>query len=100
MLRHGYLTEAEKSYLLTTKGERWLTHLGIDVSEVRHQRRVFATACLDWSERRSHLAGALGASLATRWFKQGWILRLPTSRAVRLAEAGQRGFLHELNLRF
>ncbi|MBO0780846.1 MAG: helix-turn-helix transcriptional regulator [Ktedonobacteraceae bacterium] len=100
MLQRGYLAEAEKSYLLTTEGEQWLTHLGIDVSEARHKRRVFAASCLDWSERRSHLAGALGASFATRLFQQGWIVRSSTSRAIHLSEAGQSGLLQELDLRF
>jgi hypothetical protein len=100
MLRHGYLTESERDYLLTTEGERWMVHLGIDVSEARRKRRVFAVACLDWSERRPHLAGALGASLATWLFEQGWIVRSPTSRAIRLSEVGQRGLLQELDLRF
>ncbi len=100
MLEHGYLTKAEKTYLLTTEGEQWFTHLGIDVSETRRKRRVFAASCLDWSERRPHLAGALGASLATQFFKQGWIVQSPTSRAVRLSAVGQRGLLQELNLQF
>ncbi len=100
MVQHGYLTEAEKSYLLTAEGEQWLTHIGIDVSDVKRKRRVFAAPCLDWSERRYHLAGALGASLASQLFKQGWIVQSPTSRAIRLSEAGQRGLLQELDLQF
>jgi hypothetical protein len=100
MCLRGYLTEAENNYRLTTEGEVWLSHMGIDVAEVRHKRRVFASSCLDWSERLPHLAGALGASLATQFFKQRWITRSPTSRAVRLSEVGRRGLLQELDLQF
>lgn len=100
MVQHGYLTEAEKNYALTTAGEQWFTHLGIDVSDSRRKRRVFAASCLDWSERHYHLAGALGASLASQLFAQGWIIRSSSSRAVRLSEAGKRGLLQELNLQF
>lgn len=100
MLQRCYLTRVENSYVLTTEGEQWLTHLGIDLAEVRRKRRIFAAPCLDWSERQYHLAGALGASLTSQLFKQGWILRLPTSRAIRLTEVGQRGLLQELALQF
>jgi DNA-binding transcriptional ArsR family regulator len=98
MVQHGYLVEAEKSYLLTTEGEQWFRHISIDVSEVTRKRRAFAVPCLDWSERHYHLAGALGAGLASRLFQQGWIVRSPTSRAIRLSDVGQRGLLQELDL--
>ncbi len=98
MLQRGYLGEAGKEFLLTAEGEQWLLHLGVDVSQARQRRRIFAATCLDWSERHYHLAGALGASLATRLFEQRWIVRSPTSRAVRLTEAGQAGLCQELDL--
>ncbi|GHO64576.1 transcriptional regulator [Ktedonobacter sp. SOSP1-52] len=100
MLQHGYLREADNNYVLTTEGEQWFTHLGIDLPATRQKRRAFAVPCLDWSERRHHLAGALGASLASHLLKQGWILRVPRSRAIRLSEAGQRGLSQELDLQF
>jgi hypothetical protein len=100
LLQHGYLIEAKKHYLLTTEGQQWFAHMGVDMSEVERKRRIFAASCLDWSERHYHLAGALGASLASQLFKQGWIIRSPTSRAICLSEAGHRGFLLELDLQF
>jgi DNA-binding transcriptional ArsR family regulator len=98
MLQRGYLAAEEQNYLLTTEGEQWLIHLGVDVSQARQKRRSFAASCLDWSERHHHLAGALGASLATRLFEQRWIIRAPTSRAVRLTELGQKELFQELDL--
>lgn len=72
----------------TGPGERWLAELQIDVSVLRAKRRSFARACLDWSERRPHVAGALGAALAQRFLDLQWISRSPSGRAVTLTPAG------------
>lgn len=55
-------------------------------------RRPFALRCIDWSERRPHVAGALGAAICTRALEARWVERLPTSRAVRVTSAGHRAF--------
>jgi DNA-binding transcriptional ArsR family regulator len=73
-------------------GEQLLGELGIDLATVRARRRAFAPACLDWSEREQHIAGALGAALLARLFDLGWIKRMPASRAVEVTLAGRRGF--------
>jgi DNA-binding transcriptional ArsR family regulator len=83
----------------TRKGERTFRELGVDVDGAAAGRRPFTRRCLDWSERREHLAGALGAAIATRFFELGWIERLPTSRAVRVTPAGRRALARELSLR-
>jgi DNA-binding transcriptional ArsR family regulator len=68
--------------------------LGIDLAEIP-RRRAFCRPCLDWSERRPHLAGAIGAALAERCFVLGWLERLRDSRAVAITPRG-RGALREL----
>ena len=83
----------------TRKGTRTLAALGVDVEEAARLRRPFARRCLDWSERRDHLAGALGATIAARFFELGWIERMPTSRAVKVTAAGRRGLARELDVR-
>ncbi len=83
----------------TKKGSRRLVELGIDVDEVAQSRRAFARPCLDWSERRHHLAGALGAAIATQFFELGWIERTSSSRAVRVTDAGRKGLERELAVR-
>ena len=83
----------------TRKGERLLAELGVDVDGAAAGRRAFARRCLDWTERRHHLAGALGAAVATRFFELGWIERLPASRAVRVTEAGRTALARELAIR-
>jgi len=59
-------------------------------------RQLFARLCLDWTERKYHLAGGLGAALTTRLFQLGWIERSGSGRAVRVTEAGRAGFEREL----
>ena len=83
---------------VTARGARRFEELGIDVGQLAGRRRPLARRCLDWTERRHHLAGLLGAALATRCFELGWIERLPTSRAVRVTERGRRGFARELTV--
>ncbi len=74
---------------LTSRGEQQLGELGLDIPLLQHQRRPFMRPCLDWTERRPHLAGALGAAFATHCFELGWMRRVPESRAVRLTPAGE-----------
>ena len=69
--------------------------LGIDLSDVRRERRRLATACLDWTERRPHLGGALGAALWARSLAHGWVVRQPGKREVIVTDAGRQAF-HEL----
>ena len=73
-------------------GARVFGALGIDVAGLGRSRRQFATACLDWTERRPHLGGALGAEVWAQSVKRGWTVRRPGSRAVILTDAGRRGF--------
>lgn len=72
--------------------------LGIDLNEVRLERRRFATACGDWSERRAHLGGALGAALWARALERGWVVRRPGSRVVVVTEKGRRAFHRHLGI--
>ncbi|MFO7173798.1 MAG: helix-turn-helix domain-containing protein, partial [Bacillota bacterium] len=83
LVRRGILVPAEHGYDVTGAGARWLLAFGTDVEVLRRQRRKFAAPCLDWSERRHHLAGALGAALLQRFLALGWMQRLEGSRAVR-----------------
>jgi DNA-binding transcriptional ArsR family regulator len=84
------------SFELTEDGEVFLVELGVDVAGARARTRVFARACLDWSERRPHLAGALGAALADAALDHGWVRRRPNDRALSVTPDGNealRGLL-------
>lgn len=76
------VTEGEADVALTARGERTLAALGVDVPALRAGRRAFGRTCLDWSERRYHLAGALGAALLERVVALRWARRAPRSRAL------------------
>ena len=78
--------------VVTPAGVRLLEGFGVDLPAARAKRRVFCRPCLDWSERRPHIAGAVGAALTTRCFELGWLARVPDSRAVTVSEAGRAGF--------
>ncbi|WP_316015270.1 winged helix-turn-helix domain-containing protein [Roseobacter sp. HKCCA0434] len=71
--------------VVTGPGEAAFTDLGIDLAALNRARRPTCRACLDWSERRDHLAGGLGAALFTAFEDRGWIVRRPGSRAVAIA---------------
>ena len=96
LLQRGVLTADLEA---TQKGSRKLLDLGIDVDAAANGRRAFTRRCLDWSERRHHLAGALGAAIATRFFELDWIERTPSSRAVHVTAAGRDGLAREFAVR-
>lgn len=83
---------------LTAEGEQWCTAFGIDLAALRRGRRRFAQSCLDWSERREHLGGALGAALAERLETNGWIIRQKGSRAVTVTLQGEQELREQLGL--
>jgi DNA-binding transcriptional ArsR family regulator len=89
--RHGLLVpEASKRYRLTEDGHVWFKNLGIDTSMPRGNGVAFARGCLDWTERRHHLAGALGTALLRRLLELKWLVRMNEPRTVRVTHEGQR----------
>ncbi|WP_415910535.1 ArsR/SmtB family transcription factor [Oleiharenicola sp. Vm1] len=88
LLAQGALARDGAAFVVTPAGRTRFAALGIDVAAVAAQRRQFAPACMDWSERRDHIGGALGAALARRFETARWLRRRPDSRAVALTAAG------------
>jgi DNA-binding transcriptional ArsR family regulator len=80
----------DDAYDLTTSGAKACEALGIDVEATRALRRRFAFACVDWSERRPHIGGALGAALLRVAMRRKWVVKDLNSRALRVTPAGQR----------
>jgi DNA-binding transcriptional ArsR family regulator len=94
--RRGMLVPADaKLYAVTQAGRAWLEQVGVVVREAEMKRPRFARRCLDWTERRHHLGGPLGAAVFTRLREMKWVAPVRDSRAVRLTLEGQRR-LHEL----
>jgi DNA-binding transcriptional ArsR family regulator len=91
LISKKYIVLGEDGGEVTEEGERFFGDFGIDMAAVRLQRRVFCRPCMDWSERRFHLAGAIGAALAQRCFQLRWIKRIEDSRALNITAAGIEG---------
>ena len=79
-------------------GAAALGSFGIDVAEIGRSRRSFAGECIDWTQRRGHLNGALGAAIAARLFELGWITRGPRRRSVLVTAAGTQGLADTFGL--
>jgi len=86
----GALVPQGEDLELTSAGERMFRALGIDTAALAAQKRALCRACLDWSERRHHLAGALGAALLARFVELKWARRARDSRAVMVTAVGER----------
>ncbi|MGC9947574.1 MAG: helix-turn-helix transcriptional regulator [Bryobacteraceae bacterium] len=86
-------------YELSLDGLKGLAALGIDVERTRALRRRFAYACLDWSERRPHVGGALGAALLNVALKRKWVVQDLDSRALGVTSLGRREMLARFGLR-
>lgn len=79
-------------YKVTTRGREWFAELGINVEQLRSSRRTFARRCLDWTERRPHLAGAVGSALLSHFLSDGWVARVGQSRVLRVTHKGVAQF--------
>ena len=83
---------------ITRAGIRFFTEFGIELPKRRSSRRHVSRLCLDWTERRPHIAGTLGAALTRRAFDLGWIERMPRSHAVIVTPSGRRGLRHTFGI--
>jgi DNA-binding transcriptional ArsR family regulator len=92
LLRQRLLHHEADCIHVSSLGRDWFRRLDIDVDKVAAQRRAFCRPCLDWSERRMHMAGSLGSAFLERIEKLGWARRMPRSRVVAFSPAGERSF--------
>lgn len=92
------LNGAGDAYELRAAGEKALDALNVNVREMRSSRRRFAYACLDWSERRPHIGGALGSALLDAAVKRKWVTKDLDSRAIRITNVGRREMLARFGL--
>jgi DNA-binding transcriptional ArsR family regulator len=83
---------------VTRKGRLFFGDFGIDVESGDRAKRPLCKTCLDWSERRPHLAGWLGAALLERSLASGWVTRIPESRALKITVSGRKNFVSKLGL--
>jgi DNA-binding transcriptional ArsR family regulator len=85
----GHIVLTDDGGEVTPSGERFLSAYGVDLR--RRTRRIFCQPCLDWSERRYHLKGFVGAAILQRLLELGWLKHVPGSRALRLTPSGTAG---------
>lgn len=92
LIRSKSIIDENGSLFLTTKGERFVVDLGIELELLRVSRSPLYRACLDWSERRTHLAGSLGRALFEKFEQLRWLKRVPGSRAIKFSSKGEQEF--------
>jgi DNA-binding transcriptional ArsR family regulator len=96
LLAGGVFGRTPGGLSLSATGVRWFADLGIDTAALAGQRRVLCRPCMDWSERRQHLAGALGCALLSRVCELKWAKREQGSRVIRFTRRGQQSFLERV----
>ncbi|QEW18312.1 Helix-turn-helix domain protein [Marinibacterium anthonyi] len=92
MRARGHFVVGPETLELSAAGAVFVRQLGIDLDALPKGRAPLCRECLDWSMRQSHLAGRLGRAMLTRFETQGWVRRVPDSRALRFSPEGQRRF--------
>lgn len=97
LTQHGHLEpRGAHDWKLTNSGELFCQRLGVDLAGAKKaSSRHFARQCLDWSERRPHISGALGSAIADVFFKRGWAERMRRGRTVRLTDQGRRALARD-----
>jgi DNA-binding transcriptional ArsR family regulator len=98
LLKYDHVVLEDGGGEVTEAGTRFLTGLGVDLDRARGAKRRYCRSCLDWTERRPHLSGAVGAALAQAFLERRWIERIPDSRALTITASGRRR-LGELDVR-
>jgi len=89
LARRAFVTPDGDDLHLTSAGEAFFSDFGIDLAATRSARHPLCKTCLDWSERRSHLAGPLGTALLNRITTLGWAARDPDSRLITFTQSGE-----------
>ncbi|MFT5708818.1 MAG: DNA-binding transcriptional ArsR family regulator [Oceanospirillaceae bacterium] len=100
LIHNQHLIQHEKSFDLTEKGTDFLTKLGVVLNSPKNTRRVFARACLDWTEGEMHVGGALGAELFAFFVAEKWVAKNDDYREVTVLPKGKENFDHYFGISF
>jgi DNA-binding transcriptional ArsR family regulator len=100
LIVRGHLILDDDGGALTASGERFLCEFGADLSRATGSRRPFCRPCLDWSERRYHIKGRVGAAILCRCMELGWFKRMRDSRALKLTPEGRDGLADVFGVTF
>jgi predicted transcriptional regulator len=100
LVERGHVVLSDDGGEVTPSGDRFLRGFGVNLDPPAGSRRLFCQPCLDWSERRWHLKGVVGAGLLCRCLELGWFRRERDSRALRLTPAGRLGLVQSFGVEF
>ncbi|WP_163836324.1 ArsR/SmtB family transcription factor [Spartinivicinus ruber] len=98
LISQGHIVDNSTELVVSTQGKVFFKGLGIDFNKLNKTKRPICKACLDWSERRSHLSGSLGQWILTDIFSKGWATKQLDSRAIRFTRNGSNSFVKQYNL--
>lgn len=90
LLEQKIIVDNNNVFEISLKGEKWFSDFGINVDEVKKQRRLFLKPCLDWSERRNHIAGSLATSIFDKMVSNDWLRKTNHSRAIIITGKGEK----------
>lgn len=98
LIENRIIEISEKDYIVTKYGEKWFSIIDLNIDIIKLKKRSFAHQCLDWSERKHHIAGALGASLLEKMIEKDWIRKKQNSRELIITSNGKIELKNRLNL--
>ena len=98
LLKQKLIMQKSNEFALTKKGSQWFNELHIDTVSLQLQRRSFLRPCLDWSERRYHIAGSLAAAFLTKMLQQDWLRTTKNSRVIIVTAKGQKQLYERLKV--
>jgi len=96
--RRAIAVDGERDFRVTRSGNAVFASFGVEVDAARLHRRHFARQCRDWTERRPHLAGSLGAAVRDCFIERGWVERNPMNRSLRITESGRTALERHFSL--
>ena len=93
LVEQNIIIDANTNFEISLEGEKWFSDFGINIEELKKQRRLFLKPCLDWSERKNHMAGSLAASLLNKMIANDWLRKTTNSRAIIITGKGEKELL-------
>ncbi|QSB28059.1 helix-turn-helix transcriptional regulator [Flavobacterium sp. CLA17] len=90
LLEQNIILDSDAKFEVSPEGVKWFSDFGINLEDLKKQRRLFLKPCLDWSERKNHIAGSIGASLLDKMIADDWLRRTKDSRAIQITGKGEK----------
>ncbi|RED54165.1 ArsR/SmtB family transcription factor [Aestuariispira insulae] len=98
LIERGLIRDQDHGLAITEAGSRYFEQIGIDIPQLKTGKRAVTRPCLDWSERRPHLGGALGAAILDRFLEKGWLNRRKNSRTIQITPPGYQALREEFGI--